>query len=118
MTVKRIHQLDADGLPPADLEIRLAGLALENPVYGKILERLTATPKRYSELRPLLAGKPDNNLTNALKRLRAEGLVDQMVDPRLAKRDAHLYCLTHLGVQVLFTMKVAQTAHQLADALA
>ncbi len=109
MTVKLIHRLDSRGLPPADLEVRLAGLALENPLYGRLLERLGATPKRYGELKPLLAGKADNNLTNALKRLQAEGLVDQLVDPRLAKADATLYCLTHLGLQVLFTIKTIQT---------
>lgn len=112
--MKLIHRLDPETmLPPADLELRLAGMALESPLYGRILERLVAAPKRYGDLRPALEGKADNNLTVALKRLLAEGLLDQRVDPRLGK-DAFLYGLTHLGVEVLFTIKITQAARQLA----
>jgi DNA-binding HxlR family transcriptional regulator len=115
--MRLIHRLDPGTLlPPADVELRLAGMALEHPLYARILERLVALPKRYSELRPLLQGKNDNLLSLALKRLQAEGLINQLVDARLARGDATLYGLTKLGVDVLFNIKITSAAQQLAHA--
>lgn len=115
--MRLIHELEPGTLlPPHELELRLAGMALENPFYGKILERLVALPKPYAQLRALLEGKNGSNLTRALKRLKAEGLIRQFVDARFAYEDAMLYGLTGLGVDVLFNIKITRAAHALAHA--
>lgn len=101
-----IHVHDREGLPPERLEYGLAHqyMGQSNPLVRDILYGLVGQPKRYSELKPLLRGKKDNNLTNALENLLDDGVIDQRVDAR-RKPATYLYQLTELGKLVVFKME-------------
>jgi DNA-binding HxlR family transcriptional regulator len=100
------------------VEYRLAHALLgnTNPLDRAIVVSLVGRPRRYSELKGLLEGKADNNLTMALERLRRDGLIDQFVNAR--KRPiVKSYQLTELGVLVVFRMNQMLPAHESAQAL-
>src|SRR5689334_3888596 len=69
-----------------------------------VLRQLVGRPRRYSELRPLLKGRRDHNLTVALQRLQRDGLVDRRTDARRAPV-VHSYELTPLGIEALLAME-------------
>jgi DNA-binding HxlR family transcriptional regulator len=99
---------------PVDIAKRLAnkpGLELA------ILQALIGRPKRYTELKPLLGGRRDHNLTRALRRLRNEGVLRQRSD---VSQDPPVdsYELSDLGVRVVMALmeraaleRIAQLAH-------
>jgi DNA-binding HxlR family transcriptional regulator len=88
-------------LPSKDEDTRLAHglLGRVNRLDLEILRLLVGRPRRYSELRPLLRGRNDHNLTMSLDRLRRDGLVrrrsDVSHDPPI-----DVYELTSLGILV------------------
>jgi DNA-binding HxlR family transcriptional regulator len=95
--------LDFLELPAPDVEYRLAYrmLAQDPPLDRAILEALVGAPRRYRDLRGLLAGRNDNVLTKALARLKQDGLVRQGVDLDSADRS---YGLTELGRLAVFRL--------------
>lgn len=101
----------ADGEPPFEVAdpYKLAHRLLAQPsgLDLRILVDLVGRPKRYSELRHLVAGKRDHNLTVALGRLRLDGLIDQRADVTQAPV-IHSYELTVLGIHVLFASRELQ----------
>lgn len=101
-----IHRLDSEGLPPPGIEYRLANeiLGKSNRLSRNILTELMGRPRRYSDLKGLLHGKSENNLTHALKQLLEEGVVRQRVDARQAK-PIFYYQLSFLGIQVILKME-------------
>lgn len=105
--------------PPAeDVEYHHAHrlLGQDNPLDRAIVEDLVGRPRRYGELKALLAGKRDHNLTMALDRLRRDGLVDQRIDAS-NKPPTKSYELTNLGVQVVLRMHEMIPAHVSAQTL-
>lgn len=94
---------DAWPLPPPDQDYSLAAklLAKDPPLDRRIVEALVGTPKRYSELKPLLGGRTDNVLTKALRRLQDEGIIQQGLEPDLKETR---YRLTELGKAVVFRL--------------
>jgi DNA-binding HxlR family transcriptional regulator len=71
--------------------------AARSPLQAEILDVLVRAPgSRYSELQPLLRGRRDQVLTDALRKLQDEGLVQQ----RGFGRKRSTYQLTSLGVAV------------------
>lgn len=85
--------------PEPFLERRLAHQvhAARSPLQAEILDVLVRAPgSRYSDLQPLLRGRRDQVLTDALRRLQDEGLVQQ----RGFGRKRSTYQLTSLGVAV------------------
>lgn len=109
---------DDDLLPDPDVEYRLAHglLGSTNALDRRIVESLAGRPRRYSELKPLLGRKADNNLTMALERLQRDGILDQTVDAR-RKPAVKSYHLTDLGVLVLLRMHEMLPAHESARIL-
>ena len=100
-----IHTLDKQGLPPADLEARLARHFHAAPaLQGQLLRALAGHPKRFQELVQDLRVRHDNSLTLALKAVRQEGLVDQRIDAS-TKPPTYVYELSPLGVDVLLLME-------------
>ena len=104
--------------PQEDVEYSHAHrlLGQRNPVDRRILEELVGRPQRYGELRGLLEGKRDHNLTMALHRLMRDGLVDQRIDAS-AKVAVKAYELTSLGVHVVLLMHEMLPAHVSAQLL-
>lgn len=93
------------GIPEAhELQLAHELLGQGEGLQAKILHRLIGRPLRYSELKPLLEGRSDNNLTVALRRLQEMGLVSRRTDAR-RKPPVHAYELTPLGVQVILAME-------------
>ncbi len=81
--------------PVKDIEYALAHeLLARDGLPLAILEALVGQPHRWSELKPLLAGKGDENLRKALLSLRNKGLVRPGVD--LASKQK-VYALSNLG---------------------
>ena len=105
-------------LPPQDVEFRLAHALLgsTNPLDREVLVSLVGRPRRYSELKPLLGEKAENNLTMALDRLRRDGLLAQTVNAR-RRPVVKTYQLTDLGVLVVFRMNQMIPAHESVRAL-
>lgn len=104
--------------PAQDVEYRLAHALLggTNALDRDILTALVGRPKRYSELKPLLGEKGENNLTMAIERLRRDGMIAQTVSAR--KRPiVKSYQLTDLGVLVVFRMNQMIPAHDSIEAL-
>src|SRR5687768_16064616 len=109
---------DASHPPAEDVEYPHAHrlLGQDNPLARRIVEDLVGRPRRYGELKGLLDGKRDHNLTMALDRLRRDGLVDQRVDAS-TKPLVKSYELTNLGVQVVLRMHEMIPAHVSAQIL-
>jgi DNA-binding HxlR family transcriptional regulator len=91
-------------LPGPDVEYRIAVrlLAQEPPFDRALVESLVGAPKRYRDLKVLLAGRNENVLTKALARLRAEGTIKQGID--LDAKAEKVYSLTELGKLVVFRL--------------
>lgn len=105
-------------LPEPDVEYRLAHalLGATNPLDRGIVLSLVGRPRRYSELKPLLSRKAENNLTMALERLRRDGIIGQTVSAR-RRPPIKTYELTELGILVVFRMNQMIPAHESAQAL-
>lgn len=105
--------------PPAeDVEYHHAHrlLGQDNPLDRRIVEDLVGRPRRYGELKGLLDGKRDHNLTMALDRLRRDGIIDQRIDVA-TKPPVKSYELTNLGIQVVLRMHEMIPAHVSAQIL-
>lgn len=103
--------------PPLDWVPRLArGLQGQRAVDRAVLERLLSRPATFGDLKPLLRGKGDNNLTQALRRLRRDGLVrtrsNMATDPPIDHYEA-----TELGVAVFAALVREDTLAELAKTL-
>lgn len=103
--------------PPLDWIPRLArALAGGRILDRRILERLMARPAAYGELKPLLAGKGDNNLTQALRRLRRDGLVRTRTDV-YADTPLDQYEATEVGVATWAALIREETLRELSAAI-
>lgn len=104
--------------PAEDVEYHHAHrlLGQDNPLDRRIVETLVGRPRRYGELKGLLEGKRDHNLTMALDRLRRDGLVDQRVDAS-SRPTVKSYELSQLGIQVVLRMHEMLPAHISAQIL-
>jgi DNA-binding HxlR family transcriptional regulator len=103
--------------PPLDWVPQLArGLQHERALDRAVLETLLAHPATFGDLKPLLRGKGDNNLTQALRRLRRDGLIrtrsNMASDPRVDHHEA-----TELGVAVFAALVREDTLAELAKTL-
>ncbi len=92
-------------LPEPETEAKIAHwlLGRESDLDRRVLESLLGTPKRYGELRRLVAGRSDTPLTRSLRRLGEKGLVRQgmhLDDPE----EPRYYAATPLGVLVALKM--------------
>jgi DNA-binding HxlR family transcriptional regulator len=105
-------------LPVQDIEYRLAHALLGNTngLDRAVVTALVGRPRRYSELKPLLDGKAENNLTMALDRLRRDGIIAQTVNAR-RRPPVKTYMLSELGVLVVFVMNQMVPAHESIEAL-
>lgn len=88
--------------PEPDLPVKRACriIAQGTDIDERVLRSLAEGAKRYSELKPVLDGRHDHNLTVALKRLQEEGLVRRR-SGRGDGRGIHRYELSGLGHQTL-----------------
>src|SRR5882672_9772366 len=75
-------------------------VAEDGDLRRKVLLELLGKPRRYAELKPLLRGRRDHNLTVALMRLQRDGLIDRRTNAR-QRPVVHSYELTPLGIQVI-----------------
>ena len=98
---------------PDDLTLRRAYelVAEEGDLRRLVLFDLIGRPRRYNELKPLLRGRRDHNLTVALTRLQRDGLVDRRTDAR-QRPVVHAYELTPLGIQVILGMQSIRPVHE------
>ena len=71
-----------DPIPDEDLRLAHRLLGTRNTLDRDVLLALVGKPRPFGELRPLLGGKRDHNLTMSLHRLRRDGLTR----PRVAFR--------------------------------
>lgn len=116
--VPRLHIAD----PPARWSLTLAKkLAAGNPLDEEIVMKLVARPQRYADLRPLLRGKGENNLTQALYRLELDSIVLMRTNFQ-ATPSYDYYELTDLGVDVVMRLaeqhamdRIAIASHRLAS---
>jgi DNA-binding HxlR family transcriptional regulator len=101
--------------PPTDWAAGLAKrLEQGNPLDREIALSLIARPHRYAELLPLLRGKGDNNLTQALKRLRHEGVIHMRTSFH-STPPYDYYELTVLGIDVVMGLAERQAIERLAQ---
>lgn len=112
-----LHVLDAEGLPPAGIERALAHhfLGRPNPLAKNILYSLIGGRRRFADLRPLLRGKSDNNLADALRLLMEEHAVDQFIEPR-TRPAVKLYELSPFGLLVVDWMRRYEVMDEIAEA--
>ncbi len=112
-----IHVLDSEGLPPPAIERTLAHhfLGRPNALAKNILYSLIGGRRRFAELRPLLAGKSDNNLADALELLKDEHVVDQFIDVR-TRPATKLYELSPFGLLVVDWMRRYEVLDEIAEA--
>ena len=112
-----IHVLDREGLPPPAVERTLAHhfLGRPNALAKNILYSLIGGRRRFADLRPLLGGKSDNNLADALGLLMDEHVVDQFIDVR-TKPVTKLYELNPLGLLVVDWMRRYEVLDEIAEA--
>lgn len=103
------------GLPefPDDLTLRRAYelVAEAGDLRRLVLFDLMGRPRRYHELKPLLRGRRDHNLTVALTRLQRDGLIHRRTDAR-QRPILHTYELTPLGIQVILGMQAIRPLHE------
>lgn len=78
-------------------------IAQDTDIDERVLRSLSDGAKRYSELKPVLDGRHDHNLTVALKRLQQEGLVRRR-SGRGEGQDIHRYELSGLGHHTLLAI--------------
>lgn len=82
-------------------------VAQSSDIDRRILRSLSEGAKRYSELKPVLDGRNDHNLTVALKRLQREGLIRRRSGGGEG-RDVHRYELSGLGRHTLLAIDEIQ----------
>lgn len=82
-------------------------IAKSSDIDRRILESLSEGAKRYSELKPVLDGRNDHNLTVALERLQREGLIRRRSGGGEG-RDIHRYELSGLGHHTLLAIEEIQ----------
>lgn len=106
------------GLPPPDWDLVLAHriLGKSGDMDRNILLTLIGRPQRFSDLQALLRGRGKNTLTQALRRLEGEGLVQARLDARRAPPVA-TYELTSFGILVVRNLLALERALQLPDLL-
>jgi DNA-binding HxlR family transcriptional regulator len=104
--------------PDPDVEYRLAHrlLGARSDLDRRVLGALVGRPQRFSDLKRVLGGRKDANLTQSLRRLSRDGLVRARVQAR-AKPATKIHELTPLGALVVFRIVQMSTAHASADAL-
>lgn len=103
--------------PPLDWPTRLAdALARARALDREILWRLVGHVHTYGELRPLLGKRTDNNLTQALARLRRDGLIRTRTDTA-TRPPTDYYEPTELGVAVFVTLVQRDAIHRFTDAV-
>jgi DNA-binding HxlR family transcriptional regulator len=100
-------------LPPEDVHLKAAYKLLghSSDLRRKVLYALIGRPQRYGELKHLLEGKRDHNLTVALKALQLEGLIDRRMDAR-REPVVDTYELTPLGIQVVLALQQIRPLHE------
>lgn len=100
--------------PPEDYEYEAAMRLLRgNPLDVRILDAVVGQPRRYSELRPLLRGKADHNLTKGLERLTNLGALSQRSHAEAGRR-TDVYALTSLGDAIRLAMAKLGSVHETA----
>jgi len=96
--------------PSRDIEYALAHELLgRGGLSLAILEELVGQPRRWSELKPLLDGKGDENLRKALQSLRGKGLVKPGVDLHSTQK---VYALSNLGRLTILKIHEMLPTHQ------
>ncbi len=86
--------------PPENWSLSVARkIEKAHPLDREIIHQLVARPRRFAELQPLLRRRGKNNLTQALKRLRMEGVI-QMRTRLRPDPPVDYYELTSLGASV------------------
>ena len=107
----------AEGLP-ANWDLMLAHriLGKDSDLDRNVLLTLIGRPQRFSELEPLLRGRGKNNLTQALVRLEAEGLIQARLNARRAP-PVQTYELTAFGILVIRNLIALEKAWQLPELL-
>lgn len=100
-------------LPAPDEHLRLAYglLGKASDLDRRILHECLGRPKPYGELRPLLAGRRDHNLTAALQRLQRDGLLLRRTDARREPM-VHAYELSPLGIEVVLALQALRPLHE------
>ena len=105
-------------LPPPDWDVTLAHrlLGKRSDLDRNILLTLIGRPQRFSGLEPLLRGRGKNTLTQALKRLEGDGLIQARLN---ARRDPPVaaYELTSFGILVVRNVMALERALELPDLL-
>lgn len=104
--------------PEPDIEYRLAHrlLGARSDLDRKVLGALVGRPRRFSELKEVLGGRKDANLTQSLRRLQRDGLVRTRLHARVHPV-VKVHELTPLGCLVVFLVAQMATAHESAEAL-
>ncbi len=97
--------------PDTPLKKACTVLARDTDLDHRILVSLKDEPKRYSQLRPLLEGRGDHNLTVSLRRLQEEGLIRRRAMASQGQ-DPHRYELSALGDH---TLTLIGRIHQIAE---
>jgi DNA-binding HxlR family transcriptional regulator len=97
------------------LRLAYALVAEEGDLRRTVLLELVGRPRRYTELKGLLRGRRDHNLTVALTRLQRDGLIDRRTDAR-ARPVVHAYELTPLGIQAILAMQAIRPVHEAVQA--
>jgi DNA-binding HxlR family transcriptional regulator len=97
----------------ANVHLRIAYelVAEKGDLRRHVLLELVGKPRRYAELKPLLRGRRDHNLTVALMRLQRDGLIDRRTDAR-QRPVVHAYELTPLGVETVLAMHAIRPVHE------
>lgn len=103
--------------PEPDIEYRLAHklLGARSDLDRRVLGALVGHPQRFSELKHLLDGRKDANLTQALARLQRDGLLRTRMDAR-TKPVIKTYELTQLGALVVFRIAQMSPVHESIEA--
>ena len=90
-------------------------VAEDGDLRRTVLHELVGRPRRYAELKPLLRGRRDHNLTVALTRLQRDGLIDRRTNAR-QRPVVHAYELSSLGIQTVLAMQAIMPVHEAVEA--
>ena len=101
--------------PPAkDLEYGLAhDLLARNGLPLAILEALVGQAQRWSDLKPLIGSKGDENLRKSLLSLRNKGLIRPGIDLFTKQK---VYALSNLGRLTILKVHEMKPAHDVIEA--
>jgi DNA-binding HxlR family transcriptional regulator len=91
------------------------GVEEDGDLRRGILHELLGKPRRYADLKALLRGRRDHNLTVALTRLQRDGLIDRRTNAR-QKPIVHTYELSPLGIQVILAMQTIRPLGEILEA--